>query len=245
MNKIFAYELRRAVCNKGFAGIAVATLWYAWQLLNNTIILGVANTAPFSPWSFGAFLAWLGPLLSLALLLLLREQSKTALKCAALTRATPIEEGRYRLVKLAAAVCAWSLLALAATALGLIFLAAIFRADMEWGALAAVAALALLPPLFLWAGAAGLLGRIRPWLIFPLMALALVCGYIFMPLATDVYGATLFTAYPLTLGTTDPAFHPPMPALLAKLLYLILGVGCILLAIKKKGVSHLKKSSGR
>lgn len=61
MAKLFRYELRRLVFSRFFLGLLTVLLWYGWQLLNTVTILGVAYTAPFSPWSFGAYLAGLGP----------------------------------------------------------------------------------------------------------------------------------------------------------------------------------------
>ena len=63
MNKIFRYELRRMVFSKFYLGLSAVTIWYGWQLLNTTTILGTAHTAPFSPWSFGCYLSRLLPLL--------------------------------------------------------------------------------------------------------------------------------------------------------------------------------------
>ncbi len=63
MNKIFRYELRRMVFSKFYLGLSAVTIWYGWQLLNTTTILGTAHTAPFSPWSFGSYLSQLLPLL--------------------------------------------------------------------------------------------------------------------------------------------------------------------------------------
>lgn len=61
MKKIFRYELRRLLLNKLFGGILATTLFYGGLTLNQTTILGVANTAPFSPWSFGHYLAQMRP----------------------------------------------------------------------------------------------------------------------------------------------------------------------------------------
>ena len=63
MRKVFVCELRRLLLNKFFFGILAAVLLYGWLLLSGEVILGVAYTAPFSPWSFGYYLARLLPLL--------------------------------------------------------------------------------------------------------------------------------------------------------------------------------------
>ena len=67
MHKIFHYELRRLLWNKFFFGLLAVTLFYAYQVFTGEIILGVAHTAPFSPWSFGCYLSRLLPPMLLAL----------------------------------------------------------------------------------------------------------------------------------------------------------------------------------
>ncbi|NLJ86477.1 MAG: hypothetical protein GX322_08550, partial [Firmicutes bacterium] len=48
MIKLFGYELRRLLFNKFFIGLLVITGLYSYQILSGDIIVGVANTAPFS-----------------------------------------------------------------------------------------------------------------------------------------------------------------------------------------------------
>ena len=71
MGKIFGYELRRLLGNKFSAGLAVLTLAYSYWVMNEEVILGIANTAPFSPWSFGVYLGRVMPVLAAALLFFL------------------------------------------------------------------------------------------------------------------------------------------------------------------------------
>ena len=63
--KIFKYELKRLLVNKVFAVLLVITAFYSWQVLDREIVMGVAYTAPFSQWSYGAFLGNILPLLSI------------------------------------------------------------------------------------------------------------------------------------------------------------------------------------
>lgn len=88
MNKIFFYKLRRLMCSKFFLGMAAVTIWYGLEILNTVTILGVAHTAPFSPWSFGGYLAQILPLLCVTLLFLIWNQcNKTARRTELLTMA--------------------------------------------------------------------------------------------------------------------------------------------------------------
>ena len=55
MIKIFRCECRRLLCNKFFIGLLAVLLFYAGQVFYAVALPGVAHTAPFSPWSFGAY----------------------------------------------------------------------------------------------------------------------------------------------------------------------------------------------
>lgn len=227
MNKILKYELGRLLRSRLFLGFLVVNMWYGWQILNHTVIFGVANTAPFSPWSFGSYLSRLLPLLSVALLFFLWNQhNEKARNMALLTDATPISPGRYLIIKTSALSLAWLLMALAAVGLGLGFLLALFEGDVPFPALLLTSAVTLAPPLVLFLGVGSLVGRIHAGLLFPLMALALGIGFLPLPATWDLYGTWFFLEYPLTLETLDPAFSMPMPVVLGKLLFLLLGIAC-------------------
>ena len=92
MIKIFRCECRRLLCNKFFIGLLAVLLFYAGQVFYAVALPGVAHTAPFSPWSFGAYLGrllplvWVGALFFLTFFTSARER-----RAAVLTAATPAE----------------------------------------------------------------------------------------------------------------------------------------------------------
>ena len=47
------YECKRLLWNRFFVGLVLVLLFYGWQVLGGTTILGVAHTAPFSPGALG------------------------------------------------------------------------------------------------------------------------------------------------------------------------------------------------
>ena len=89
MIKIFRCECRRLLCNKFFIGLLAVLLFYAGQVFYAVALPGVAHTAPFSPWSFGAYLGrllplvWVGALFFLTFFTSARER-----RAAVLTDAT-------------------------------------------------------------------------------------------------------------------------------------------------------------
>lgn len=236
MNKILGYELRRLLWSRMFLGLLGVSILYGWQLLRGEIILGVANTAPFSPWSFGSYLSRMLPLLSLSLLFFLWNQhSQGARGVKPLTAATPIEPGRYLLLRSAAVLLAWLLMALFVMGLGLGFLLALFYGDVPCASLLVTSVITLLPPMVFLLGVGSLLGGIHRPLLLPLMVLALGAGLLPLPAAIDLYGTAFFLEYPLTLGVLDPALSIPPAVVGGKLVFTLLGAACCVRSITMDG----------
>ena len=79
-------------------------LLYGAFVLHAVTILGVAHTAPFSPWSFGDYLSRMMPLLWLGMLFFLTfYTSPQARRAAILMDATPMPPKLYALARCAAA----------------------------------------------------------------------------------------------------------------------------------------------
>lgn len=70
MNRIFKYELKRLIINKFFLGLLIISALYSHEIMRGDIILGISNTAPFSGWSYGTYLAKVLPILLVTLLFL-------------------------------------------------------------------------------------------------------------------------------------------------------------------------------
>lgn len=234
LRKVFLYELRRLLLNKGYWGLAAVSLVLGSQVLRSAVILGVADTAPFSPWSFGSYLAQLMPLLSVLLVFLLWNQCAEKTRgLEVLAQATPTPPQKLLFAKCGAVAVAWLLLTVLVVGLGIGFLVTLFGADVPLGSFVLPALLTLIPPLFLLMGAGLWIGRARPALLFVLMAVVFLLGFVPLPASVELYGTALFTEYPLTLEVLDPAFRVPFEALAAKSVYILLGVGMASLAMRK------------
>lgn len=199
MMKLLRYELRRLLLNKFFLGLAVVTGLYAWQVLSGDIIRGVAYTAPFSPWSFGAYLGKVQPLLLIgALFFVSFLYNAQARRIASVIQAAPIDPRALLMVRLSAMLVGCAVLCAEVLALGAVFYGRVFR-YFDYGPLAVPAWMALVPPVLLALGAGLALGRVHVGLLYALMlalpALALV------PLPDGLaLGAGFFSNYPLTLA---------------------------------------------
>ena len=69
---------------------------------------------------------------------------------------------------------------------------------------------------------------------------ALAANLLPLPLEWDLFGATFFSEYPLTLTQLDPAFALPAAGWIAKAVYLAVGVGFAALAVHLERKTVLK-----
>ena len=228
MGKIFRYECRRLLWNKFFIGLAVVLLLYGAFVLHAVTILGVARTAPFSPWSFGDFLSRMLPLLWIGMLFFLTfYTSPKARRAAALTDAAPMPRRTYALARCAAALTGGVLLTLLCMAEAAVFYGRMFN-WYSWGSLLLPALVTLLPALVFALGSGWLLGRRRSWLVYVWMAVPFLLAALPLPEALGLWNGSFFAAYPLTLETLDPAFR--LPGAVAAAQAALLAAGAALLA---------------
>ena len=232
MGKIFRYECRRLLWNKFFIGLAVVLLLYGAFVLHAVTILGVAHTAPFSPWSFGDYLSRMMPLLWLGMLFFLTfYTSPQARRAAILMDATPIPPKQYALARCAAALTGGALLTLLCMVEAAVFYGRMFH-WYSWGSLLLPALVTLLPTLVFALGSGWLAGQIRPWLVYVWMAVPFLPAALPLPEVLSLWNGRFFTEYPLTLGTLDPAFT--LPASIAAVQIGLLVLGAVLLGTGAK-----------
>ena len=235
MAKIIRYECRRLLWNKFFVGLVLVLLFYGWQILTGATILGVAHTAPFSPWSFGDYLSRALPLLWIgALFFMTFFTSGKARRTAALTGAAPMSPRRYALARCAAALAGTALLALACLAEAAVFYGCYFG-WYGWGELLVPALITLVPPLVFALGSGFLLGRLRSWLLYLWMLVPFVCLALPLPESLSLWNGSFFSRYPLAADSLDPAFALPTAVLLVQVLLFAVGVGLLLFRREKQG----------
>lgn len=226
MRKLWKYELRRLVWNKFFIGLLVINGLYAWYILTTDIVAGVAYTAPFSCWSFGAYLGKVLPISILTVFFLLTFfYSKKEKQVQVLTGATPLSPIRYALIRSGAVAVCFLLISTLAVGLGLCFYASFF--DYWNFAAFFYPALLILPPCFVFALGVGLLaGRIHAGLLYVLMLITLAVGLTGLSGAFDFFGAGYFSTYPIGLPVVaggEPAFAVGAGFWIARVFYLAIG----------------------
>lgn len=224
--KIFLYELRRMLQNKVFPWLVLANGLAAWFVLSYDIIRGVAYTAPFSTWSYCAYLGKILPLaMSTVLLLLANYYSKKQKLVEILISATPVTPCCQIVIRTLAAGICFTLICMIDILLALIFYTNFFYTSFHaFAAFVLPSVLILLPCFMLFTGLGLLLGSIHRSLVYGLILFVFVISGI--QNVFDVFGAGYFSTYPLTLPVEsdgEPAFAITWLFVLIRLLYLLIG----------------------
>ena len=229
MIRIFKYETKRLLLNKFFIGLCVINCAFAWYTLTSGTIAGIAHTAPFSPWSFGAYLASVMPISILTVLFLLGFfYSKKEKQTAALTAAAPVDPARYALIRLAVAALGFVFICTLTAAMCIIFYAIFFN-YWDFSVFLLPALLTILPCFVFFLGAGNLLGRIHTGLLYGLMLITFAMSFIPMSGALSfigVFGGNFYAAFPLSLppgADGDPAFTLSAAFLVMRAVYFALG----------------------
>lgn len=234
MNKMVRYELCRMVCSKVFLGMLCILSWYGWQILNGETILGVAHTAPFSPWSFGSYLSSVMPVLSLSFLFFLWETcSGPAKQVEILADATLLGHEKLMLAKAYAVGLAWTLLVLAVSALGIGFLVFLFGDAVPVLWLLSVMVLETVPVLLFLEGMGLFAGRFHPGLVFLIIPVTVLFTWMPLPMGAQLFSWTFFSVWPAGLEL-DPAFLVPWPVAAGKTFFAAVGLLGAAAAMRKR-----------
>ncbi len=231
--KIFRYELKRLLLNKFTAGLLVVIGFYSHWLMNGEVIVGIANTAPFSPWSFGYYLAKILPLLMLALLFFISFlYSKKEKEVEILTSAACVKPSKYRMIRCTAIAAASLLITAVPIIYAIGFYSVVFHFTRIQTLVMPVLSV-ILPAFTVWMGAGVLSGKVHPTSVFILMPVALLIGFLPLPGWADLYGTAFFISHPAELSMLDPMFEIPPNMILCKSAYFLIGIILTAIAAKK------------
>lgn len=233
LTKLFKYELKRLLLNKFFLGLLIISALYSRHIMWGEIILGVANTAPFSGWSYGAYLAKVLPILLVALLFFISiYYSQQEKNVQALTKATPMEPVRFQMLRYGTIIIVFVLLSAVPIGYSLWFYGINFHFTKFVSFMLPIVT-TLLPAMLFVFGAGMLGGRYYRAIIFVLMVVVILVNYLPLPYAFDLLGENFFTHYPESLGVIEPAFTIPLTVLIGKSIYGLAGLAMLLMASRK------------
>jgi len=226
LSKIFKYELKRLLLNKFYISLLIINGIFAWYVLSSEIILGLAFTAPFSSWSFGAYLAWIMPMAMLTTLFLLSfYYSKNERQVEVLTMATPVDRIKYAMIRNTVVTLGFLLVCIVAFGLSIFFYASLFG-YIALAAFVLPAIITIVPGFILFMGLGSFVGRINPGFLYVLIPISFIMGFVQQPLALDIFGGGYYSNFPLTLPVGldgEPAFVLSASFIVTRTLYLIIG----------------------
>ena len=236
MSRIFWYELKRLIFNRLFIALIIITGLYSYMILTREIILGIAFTAPFSPWSFGTYMAKVLPLLMITLLFFITFMySNHEKQVRQLTLATPVDSFKYCLIKCASITAGFFIITLFTIVLSMIFYFALFRFT-KFDDFIMPVVITVIPCMLFIFGAGLLLGGLNANILYVLMITVLLFTFLPLPAFLDIYGARFFSMYPLTLALGpdgEPSFSLPIYFILSRFCFCVVGVFMIWLGIKR------------
>jgi len=235
LNRIFKYEIKRLIINKFFLGLLVISAIYSYEIMGGDILLGVANTAPFSGWSYGEYLAQMLPILLVTLLFFISFlYSKQEKSVQALTKATPIDPFKFQMLRFGTIIIAFALISAVPIVYSLWFYDVNFR-FLSFGSLVLPSVVTVLPAMLFVFGLGSLGGRCHQGVIFVLMVVVILVNYIPLPYAVDLFGGNFFEKYPESLDMVEPAFSMPISVVIGKLVFGLAGLWMMLISsINKK-----------
>ncbi|MDP4092129.1 MAG: hypothetical protein Q8920_02105 [Bacillota bacterium] len=235
MSKILKYELKRQIFNKFFIGLLAINGLYAWYTLTSDIIAGTAYTAPFSGWSFGTYLSTVMPIISLTILFMMsRYFSKKEKQVQVITSATPVDPIRFMLTRCTAITVGFILIITVLLIISAYFYISFFK-YYNFTAFLLPIIYTLIPSYVFILGLGILAGRVHQGLFYVLMLVSLALCFVHISGAFDFFGRGYYNNYPITLPVSaggEPAFSVSDKFLLARLAYLLLGLGMLTVSIQ-------------
>lgn len=231
MIKVFGYELKRLLTSGLFAAMLAVNAVFAWYMLTTEIIEGVAYTAPFSAWSACAYIGKTLPLSIITVLLLQAGYyGKQQKHVDILTGSTPLTHAQSLLLRTAVLGVCFLVICLVDSVLGAVFCAAFFG-YYGFGVFILPALLEMIPCFVFAVGIGHLAGRIHQGLVYALLPIAFIAGFLGVTGAFDLFCGGFFSAYPLTLPVNsngEPEFALDSAWLLARFIYMAAGAAIII-----------------
>lgn len=207
---------------------------FAWYILTTDIIEGIAYTAPFSVWSSCAFIGKTLPIAIITILLLQAGYyGKQQKRVEILTVSAPMTYAQTLLIRTAVLGVCFLIICLVDSLLGAVFFAAFFG-YYGFGAFILPMLLEIIPCFVFAVGIGHLAGRLHTGLIYALLPAVFIAGFLVAAGAFDLFGGGFFSMYPLTLpigADGEPEFVMNSVWLLARLIYLLAGVGAVFINI--------------
>ncbi|MGI6664616.1 MAG: hypothetical protein ACOX3W_04285 [Christensenellaceae bacterium] len=237
LRKLLQYEMKRIVVTKTYIFLSLLSIVLCLYVLNNIVVFGMYDTAPYSEWSFIYYLQWV--LLFTAITLLpfttkLYDKKETQVQIIML--ATPTNVAKQKGIKVSAifiiALC--NLLVCVIAFFGYMLIK--FKVLPSWSLLIYTALIGI-PQLLLVLGLGVLVANINSKLPYILLAILIFVNVVAvsLPMEWDVLGNSILTIPQQQIPTVGViAFYIPGKYILSRIGVGILGCCLLFLICKKK-----------
>lgn len=237
MIKIFGYELKRILKSWLFLAMLIANGVFAWIVLSTEIIMGIAYTAPFSVWSYCAYIGKTMLIAMITVLLMLAGYyGKKQKQVEILTLATPITPAQQLILRTVVLGVCFAILCVETAVLAAVFYSSLFRYT-SFGVYVMPYVLLVVPCFLFATGLGHILGRVHQCLVYLLLAILFIVGLCGITNAFDLFGVGYFSTYPLTLpvDSSGEALYVMDGAwVTARLVYLAIGVLLFVINVRIK-----------
>jgi len=234
--KALKYEVMRLAYNKKYFYMLLIESLFASYILMSFVSVGKDGTAPFSSWTYSEFLTYIGPLLSVILVLLCMSVfSEKEIAVRKIIFSAPLSESKYYLLKASAITAVLVFTASVPILLSFAYYAYYFN-FYAYAEFLLPILLFLLPSQVLVLGLALVAGRINSRLLYLLLPV-LFMGFFKMgfPVWFDLFGNN-FLSRPLRwyLGVYEGPIPYILPGefLYSRLILIFTGVGLLALACR-------------
>lgn len=237
MIKIFGYELKRILVSWLFFAMLVANGVFAWFVLSTEIIMGIAYTAPFSVWSYCAYIGKTMLIAMITVLLMLAGYyGKKQKRVEILTLATPIKPAQQLIIRTAVLGVCFAILCIEAAVLAAVFYSSLFHYT-SFGIYIMPSVLLVVSCFVFAIGLGHLAGRVHQGLVYMLLAILFIIGIGGITNDFDLFGSGYFSTYPLSLptdGSGEVLYVMDGAWVAARLVYLVVGILLFVVNIRVK-----------
>lgn len=194
--KILRYEVQRVLFTKPYLLLSLVTAVYSVFILQTRTLYGEYGTAPFSEWSFTAYLLTLMPVLSTMILVYIAKTNDSNERLVQnVTRSTPTPAGKQLMIKYLAIAVGFFVNLLIVVLAAYIFYAVKLKLFAPLNLLLCTFIVAL-PQLLLLGGVGLWVARLKSGAVYGVIALLFFASAIgvMLPMSVDVLGNSWLSA---------------------------------------------------
>ena len=240
---LLRYEIKRIVWSKKYLYIVLLIVASTYDSLTRLIIGGYMGTAPFSDWSYTLFLNLISPLLMVSMIFIISSTfNDKEMRARSIIFSSPITQTKYYILKSFAVFVIFILTSLVPISMSFIYYKIMFGYG-AFGSFIKLIFIFLFPTFIFLLGLSMLLGKINVKLIYGLVTVVFLIGFLnlggdIVPVWADIFGNNFFDIYSLSMligrEMEVVPFKLPNSFIYTRLEFILLGLIFLLYIYKKE-----------